>query len=208
MSSYARIIENQAVEIITPPAGHTLADCLHPSLVDQYDAIPNGIQVGATYDPATTAWTNPDTTAVAAPDAAPETVLAAARTNALLGINAAAQAALDRLAAGYPEREVATWDQQLAEANRVAVDPSLAADLAADAVDAIPLIRQMATARPSLGDTVADRILALAQRIRVNAASWSVAAGRIIGQRQALADAVEAATTPEAVADLGVAVGA
>ncbi len=207
MSSYAYIVDNQAVQTITPPAGHVLADCLHPSLVGLYTAIPDGVVVGATYNADADTWTNPDATAVASPEADEATQLAAARATRLAAINAAAQAALATLASGYPDWEVSSWDQQLREAQLVAADNALADDLAEGATDAIPLVRQMATARLSLGDTTAARIITLSERIIANAAAWSVAAGTIIGQRQALEDAVNAAATPAAVAAITITIG-
>ena len=128
--------------------------------------------------------------------------LTVAKAIKLAAVVAAAQTALAALATGYPDWEVSTWDQQLREAQLVAADNTLAADLAEGVTDTIPLIRQMATARTSLGDTVAARIIALAGRIRTNAAAWSPAAGAIIGKRQAMEDAVGAAGTPEAVASV------
>lgn len=202
MSSYARIVDNQAVQTITPPVGHTLAECLHPSLVGLYTEVPAGVVAGAVYDAETGTWTNPDATAVPAPEADAAAQRAAARTNKLAAINAAAGTALDALAAGYPDREVASWDQQVREAALVAADATRADAPAEGAEDAIPLLRAMATVRPSLSPdgTTADRIIELARRIRANAAAWSVAAGAIIGRRQALEDAVTEAETVEAVA--------
>lgn len=199
MSSYARIINATVSDIITPPDGFALAQCIHASLVAQYTAIPDGIEVGATYDADTGTYTNPDTTAVATPEADVAAQLAAAKATKLVEINAAAQTALAALAAGYPDWEVSTWDQQLREANLVAADATLANDLAEGATDTIPLIRRMATARTSLGDTVSARIIALAGRIRTNAAAWSALAGTIIGKRQAYEDAVDKASTVEGV---------
>lgn len=199
MSSYARLTDNTVAEVITPPVGFALANCVHPSLIDRYTAIPDGVEVGATYDADAGTYTNPDAEVVAAPEADAATLLAAAQANKRVEINAAAQTALAALAAGYPDWEVSTWDQQLREAQLVTADNTLAADLAEGATDTIPLIRQMATARTSLGDTVAERILALAARIITNAASWSSAAGAIIGKRQAYEDAVGVATTADDV---------
>jgi len=100
----------------------------------------------------------------------------------LATIRAACDAALNPLAASYPEREVQSWPQQVTEAT------ALESDAAAPA----PLIRQMAAMRPSLGDTQDARVIELARRIRQNAADWSAVAGPIIGKRQALEDQVTA----------------
>ena len=127
--------------------------------------------------------------------------LDAARAGQLAAIRAACDASIDVLAAGYPEREVDSWDQQLREANLVAAAASLANDPAEGAEDAIPLLRAMAIARPSLSPdgTTADRVTELARRIRANATAWSEVAGTIIGQRQALEDAINEAATVDAV---------
>jgi hypothetical protein len=115
--------------------------------------------------------------------------LAEIKTAKLADIKAGANAALEPLAAAYPDREVQSWPQQIAEAAGVA------ANSAAD----VPLLRSMAAERPSLGDTVEDRVAELARRILANAAAWSTMAGPVIGKRQALEDAVGAATTLEDV---------
>lgn len=107
----------------------------------------------------------------------------------LVEIRVACDAALDPLAAAYPDREVQSWPQQVAEATALEIDPSAAA----------PLIRQMAAARPSLGEMQDERVLELARRIRANAAAWSAVAGPLIGKRQALEDAVNVAGSPQDV---------
>ncbi|UJX43030.1 hypothetical protein K9F62_10275 [Desulfovibrio sp. JY] len=107
----------------------------------------------------------------------------------LAAIRAACDAALNPLAASYPEREVQSWPQQVTEATA----------LESDAAASAPLIRQMAAMRPSLGDTQDARVAELARRIRQNAADWSAVAGPIIGKRQALEDQVSMATTPAKV---------
>lgn len=115
--------------------------------------------------------------------------LAELKAAKLAEIKAAANAALEPLAAAYPDREVQSWPQQIAEAT------AYAANSAAD----VPLLRSMAAERPSLGDTVEDRVAELARRILANAAAWSTMAGPVIGKRQALEDAVGAVTTLEDV---------
>lgn len=108
----------------------------------------------------------------------------------LAEIRAACDAALNPLAASYPDREVQSWPQQVAEATALEGDANAAA----------PLIRQMAAMRSSLGDTQEVRVVELARRIRQNAADWSAVAGPIIGKRQALEDAVAAAGSTADVA--------
>jgi hypothetical protein len=126
--------------------------------------------------------------------------LAIAKASKLAAINTAANVALSVLTIGYPDLEVGTWDQQLTEAKLVAATPALAQPLAEGAPDPIPFLRQLATARESLGATPADRIVAQAAKILANAAAWAAASGAIVGRRLALEDAVDAAGSPEAVA--------
>lgn len=106
--------------------------------------------------------------------------LDALKTVRLADIKSAADAALEPLAAAYPDREVQSWPQQIAEATAYTANTS----------SAVPLLRTMAAARPSLGDTEEARVAELARRILANAAAWSAVAGPIIGKRQALEDAV------------------
>ena len=115
--------------------------------------------------------------------------LEGAQSAALTTIRAACDAALTPIAAQYPDREVQSWPQQIAEATA----------LTSDAAATAPLLRQMAAMRPSLGDTQDERVAELARRILANAAAWSALAGPIIGHRQALEDQVMAAATPQAV---------
>jgi hypothetical protein len=127
----------------------------------------------------------------------PGPTLDQAQSAALAAIRAACDAALSPITAQYPDREVQSWPQQIAEATALASDPAAPA----------PLLRQMAAMRPSLGDALDERVAELARRILANAAAWSALAGPIIGRRQALDDQVMAAVTPEVVAavviDLG-----
>lgn len=115
--------------------------------------------------------------------------LAVLKTAKLAEIKSACDAALEPLAAAYPDREVQSWPQQIAEATAYTANTSAS----------VPLLRTMADARPSLGDTEDARVAELARRILTNAAAWSAVAGPIIGKRQALEDAVGAATTLDAV---------
>lgn len=90
-------------------------------------------------------------------------------------INAGAAKALSALSANYPDGEVQSWAQQTREAEALAADPQAPA----------PLLTAIAAAR---GLTVAE----LADRVRVKVAAYATASGAIIGQRQALEDAVNA----------------
>jgi len=128
-------------------------------------------------------------TVLASYDPSAEPSLAESITSKLAAIRTACDAALNPLAASYPEREVQSWPQQVTEATA----------LESDAAASAPLIRQMAAMRPSLGDTQDARVAELARRIRQNAADWSAVAGPIIGKRQALEDQVSMATTPAEV---------
>jgi len=124
-------------------------------------------------------------------------VLAEAKSAKIAAVNVACDAALAPLTMTYPDREVLSWPQQIAEATTLATDPTAAA----------PLLRQMAAERPSLGETPEGRVAELARRILANAAAWSAVAGPVLGKRQALEDAVNACTTPETVAAIVIDLG-
>ena len=105
-----------------------------------------------------------------------QTQLAAqAAASKLAEINAGAGRALAELSAGYPAGEIASWPQQTREAEAIAANP------AADA----PILSAIAQQR---GIPVAE----LAQRVLAKVAAYGMASGYIIGQRQALEDAIEA----------------
>jgi len=93
----------------------------------------------------------------------------------LQAINTAATSELAALSAAYPDGEVQSWAQQTREAEALAGDPNAAT----------PLLAAIATAR---GVPLAT----LAERVRAKVQAYAVASGRIIGQRQALEDAINA----------------
>ncbi len=110
------------------------------------------------------------------PDSELQTQLAAqAAASKLAEINAGAGRALAELSAGYPAGEIASWPQQTREAEAIAANP------AADA----PILTAIAQQR-GIG------IVELAQRVLAKVAAYGMASGYIIGQRQALEDAIEA----------------
>lgn len=93
-------------------------------------------------------------------------------------ILAAAQAALAGVVAAYPDLEVATWPQQLAEATAYT----------ANANAATPMLSAIAAAS---GNSVA----ALAANIMAKAVTFQDASGAVIGKRIALMDQIAATTT-------------
>ncbi len=110
------------------------------------------------------------------PDSELQTQLAAqAAASKLAEINAGAGRALAELSAGYPAGEIASWPQQTREAEAIAANP------AADA----PILTAIAQQR-GIG------VVELAQRVLAKVAAYGMASGYIIGQRQALEDAIEA----------------
>lgn len=111
------------------------------------------------------------------PEAVPDTAgtFTQSRAAKIEEINAAAGRALAVLTASYPAGEVSSWGQQMAEAEALALDPSVPA----------PLLLAIAEAR---GIALAD----LAARVRAKRDAYAVASGKIIGQRQALEDAAMA----------------
>lgn len=104
------------------------------------------------------------------------------KDEALSAVNAAFQAAASALTSTYPEAEQKTWPRQEAEAlawqaDSTAPTPYLDAVAAARGIDAVEL-----------------RSRALAKVVAYHTASAS-----LVGQRQALEDAIAAATTAAAV---------
>lgn len=97
------------------------------------------------------------------------------RSAKLEEINAAAGRVLVELSASYPTGEVSSWNQQIAEAD--ALETNLSAST--------PLLFAIAMAR---GLDVKD----LATRVRAKRDAYAIASGKIIGQRQALIDAIMA----------------
>lgn len=97
-------------------------------------------------------------------------------------ITAECDKVLSNIKTSYPQGEVESWPQQVQEAEAIAADPQ------ADA----PLLNAIATYR---GLTVVE----LAARVKAKADLFAQVSGTIIGKRQALEDAISAATTPEEV---------
>ncbi len=109
------------------------------------------------------------------------------KTSCLAAINNHASRKLALLSAAYPDGEVQSWSQQTREADALAVNPDVAT----------PLLSAIATTR---GVPLAD----LATRVRAKVQAYAVASGQIIGQRQALEDAINAVdlSEPDAAAQL------
>lgn len=104
--------------------------------------------------------------------------LAVAHSQKLAEIKRAAAAALNTLSAEYPRGEVDSWPQQVKEAEAYSLDSTSPATL----------LQAIATAR---GLDLAE----LVARVNAKTASYALASGQIIGKRQALEDAIDAATT-------------
>lgn len=105
-----------------------------------------------------------------------QTQLAAqAAASKLAEINEGAGRALAELSAGYPAGEIASWPQQTREAEAIAANPAAN----------VPILTAIAQQR-GIG------VVELAQRVLAKVAAYGMASGYIIGQRQALEDAIEA----------------
>jgi hypothetical protein len=102
-------------------------------------------------------------------------------------INARANELLAALSAAYPEGEVQSWSQQAKEAEALNTNPNAPT----------PLLAAIATAR---GLSLMD----LTARVIAKMTAFAHASGQIIGQRQALEDAVNAVdlNASDAVAQL------
>ena len=122
------------------------------------------------------------------PDATPveigqawEVDLDAAKTAKIAQATALCDAVLAPLGREYGAYEMATWDQQYSEALAYNADPT------AD----VPLLASMCVAR---GVSIAT----LAARVIANRDAWVALTGKVIGQRQRIADQISAAETVEA----------
>jgi hypothetical protein len=96
---------------------------------------------------------------------------------AISQINAAVQAKLAKVVSAYPDLEVSTWPQQMAEAEA----------FTANASASTPMLSAIAAAS---GQTVAS----LASTVLGKAAAYTVASGTPVGQRQLYTAQVMAAT--------------
>lgn len=105
-----------------------------------------------------------------------------AQSNLVQQIEATCEKLMAAIKTSYPASEVSTWDQQVREA----------LDYQADPLMTVPLIGNMATARGLTKDELVGRIL-------LKATAFAGLAGQIIGRRQALEDAIMAATTLDAL---------
>ena len=115
--------------------------------------------------------------------AVPEPTFDEVQAVKLSEINAAADKAIASLTATYPDREIASFDKQEAEARAYATDPATALT---------PLLSALAEAR---GIDLPD----LVRRVIAKADAFAVASGSIIGQRQALEDRLDICATVEEV---------
>lgn len=109
------------------------------------------------------------------------------RIRQLTAFNTHAAKLLAGLSAAYPDGEVQSWAQQTREAEALAADPDASTPLltSISAIRGVPLTT-------------------LAERVRAKVDAYAVASGQIIGQRQALEDALMAIDlqAPDAVEQL------
>lgn len=130
--------------------------------------------------PALDAWQ----AAVDEQDNPPPLSIADAAAERIVTLCSESETAMSVITFGYPEGEIKSWDKQEAEARA----------LLADANASTPLLSAMASAR---GITVTD----LATRVIAKADAFAVAAGAIIGKRQALEDQLNAIASDAALTD-------
>lgn len=110
--------------------------------------------------------------------ACPELQLGAAKKAKVLQANALCDAAVATLTATYPQAEIQSWPQQVKEADAFLVDSS------AD----VPLLTAIAAQR-ELG------VHELVERVHAKVTAYAQASGYLIGKRQALEDAIDAAAS-------------
>lgn len=105
-------------------------------------------------------------------------------------INRPFEVAMTELVSGYPEREIASWPQQEKEARLWVEYLAAVAAGSAPPQPPTPMLDALSAAR----GVTKDR---LAQTVVQKANAFAAAAGALIGKRQALEDAINAATTVE-----------
>lgn len=106
--------------------------------------------------------------------------LAQAKAERMEMIAAECDKVLATIKTSYPQGEVESWPQQVKEVEALAIDPQAET----------PLLSAIATYR---GMEVTE----LAARVKAKSDAFSQISGTIIGKRQALEDALSAATTPD-----------
>ena len=109
--------------------------------------------------------------------------LASTKARKLAEINAACDAALAALTAGYPSSELLTFDKQEAEARALLADPEAAT----------PFLTPLAAARGLETEELARKVIAKAD-------AFTTASGHVIGLRQKDEDRLKAAQSVEDVA--------
>lgn len=109
--------------------------------------------------------------------------LASTKARKLAEINAACDAALAALTAGYPSSELLTFDKQEAEARALLADPEAAT----------PFLMPLAAARGLETEELARKVIAKAD-------AFTTASGHVIGLRQKDEDRLKAAQSVEDVA--------
>ena len=109
--------------------------------------------------------------------------LASTKARKLAEINAACDAALAALTAGYPSSELLTFDKQEAEARALLADPEAAT----------PFLTPLAAARGLETEDLARKVIAKAD-------AFTTASGHVIGLRQKDEDRLKAAQSVEDVA--------
>jgi hypothetical protein len=57
--TYARILGNTVVEVVTPIEGFSIEQCFHPDLIKNMVSCPTDVRAGWSYDPETNAFTAP-----------------------------------------------------------------------------------------------------------------------------------------------------
>lgn len=110
--------------------------------------------------------------------AAQDLQLTAAKAAKLQEVNAACDAAVFALTVSYPQAEIQSWPQQVKEADAYT----------ADSQTPVPLLETIAAQRNL---TVAD----LVQRVHAKVNAYAQASGYLIGKRQVLEDAIDAAAS-------------
>ena len=156
---------DDSINTIIPPAAIVVDDATFFKTMNEQDGI----------------WTLVGVVAIKNPFPAP--TLAELKTDKKAAITANFEQTIQKITAGYPQNEIASWSKQEQEARA----------FTAVALSPTPLIDALANTRGVPKAALAARIIAKADL-------FAGISGQLIGKRQGLEDSVDAATSKTALA--------
>lgn len=178
MQRYAEIRDGVVVSFPSVVNGFTFEQCYSAAFREHCVECSGDVQLGW-------AW---DGNAFAPPPAPePEPTLEELRLSKIEAINAGYDSVMDYIQAGYPLKEVLSWELQSSQARELQADP------AAEAL----FVRALAATKGVAVDEMSRRILD-------NAESWEPIAAMLTAQRQLMEEAAYKAESAEQLAAIQV----